>query len=111
MKEIPKTALERAVLERFHLLYGDKGFPGANSIRVLGRNNTGGGRYVHLECEAPVALADGYVDLGGSYLESSAVPDGLMAVVLVKGGRITMLEITVYGGGHWNGEEDEWRIV
>ena len=39
------------------------------------------------------------------------VPNGMMAVVLLKGGRIKLLELTVYGGDFWDGEEREWRIV
>lgn len=102
--------MEAAVLDRFHQLYAAKGFPPAESIRVLHRENTGGGRYVDLECDAEVDL-DGYVDLGGGFVEMSGLPNGLMAVVLLKGRRVKLLELTVYGGDFWDGEEREWRIV
>jgi len=111
MKSLEQSALETAILDRFHELYGAKGFPRAAAIRVLHRDNTGGGRYVDLECDAEILLDDGYVDLGGSFVEMKGVPNGIMAVVLLKGGRIKLLELTVYGGNFWDGEEREWRIV
>jgi hypothetical protein len=105
------SALETAVLERFHHLYREKGFPSAESIRVLGRANTGGGRYVDLECLGPVQLDDGYIDLGGSYIEMEGLPNGMMAVALIKDSRVRTLEFTVYGGDSWSGEERDWKIV
>jgi hypothetical protein len=111
MTTIPKSALEAAVLDRFHKLYQAQGFPPAESIGVLRRQNTGGGRYVDLECDTPVRLDDGYVDLGGSFIEMKGVPNGMMAVVLVKNGRVNTLEFTVYGGDFWSGEESAWRLA
>jgi hypothetical protein len=111
MTTIEKTGLETAVLDRFHQLYEAQGFPPAERIGVLRRENTGGGRYVDLECDAPLHLEDGYIDLGGSFIEMKGLPNGMMAVVLVKGGHATTLEFTVYGGDSWNGEESDWRIV
>lgn len=111
MMTIPQTVLETAVLDRLHSLYNERGFPPANSIKVLRRENTGGGRYVDLESDARVQLDDGYVDLGGSFIEMKGVPNGMMAVALVKDNRVTTLEFTVYGGDSWNGEEREWKIV
>ena len=94
MNTISPTALETAVLDRFHQIYKAQGFPPAESIRVLRRENTGGGRYVDLECDTSVQLDDGYIDLGGSFI-----------------GHLKVLEFTVYGGDFWDGEETEWRIV
>jgi len=111
MSTIQRSALETAVLDRFHQLYGAKGFPPAESIRVLRRDDTGGGRYVDLECDAPVQLDDGYADLGGSFVDMEGLPNGMMAVVLIRGGRIQVLEFTVYGGDFWDGQEREWKIV
>lgn len=111
MSMIQKSPLETAVLERFHKLYEAQGFPSAESVAVIARKNTGGGRYVQLECDARVQFADGYVDLGGGFIEMKDVPNGLMAVGFIKGSRLVLLEITVYGGDHWDGEEREWRIV
>ncbi len=111
MNMIIRTPLETAVLDRFHQIYQAKGFPSVESISILRRENTGGGRYVYLQCDAPVPLGDGYIDLGGSFIEMRGLPNGLMAVVLVKGGRLEVLEFTVYGGDFWDGEETEWKIV
>lgn len=111
MTTIEKTELETAVLDRFHQLYQAQGFPSADAIAVIQRQNTGGGRYVDLECAALLRLDDGYIDLGGSFIEMKGLPNGMMAVVLVKGGHPKTLEFTVYGGDSWNGEESDWRIV
>ncbi len=35
----------------------------------------------------------------------------MMAVVLVVGRRAKTLELTVYGGDSWDGEERAWRVV
>lgn len=111
MNAMQQTSLETAVLNRFHQLYQTKGFPPAEAIGVLRRENTGGGRYVDLECETMVDLDDGYSDLGGSFIEMKGLPNGMMAVVLVKNGRVSMLEFTVYGGDFWDGDEREWKFV
>jgi hypothetical protein len=111
MRTIQQTALETAVLDRLHELYRARGFPPARSIRALRRENTGDGRYVELESEARVQMDDGYIDLGGSFIEMKGLPNGMMAVVLVKDKHLTTLELTVYGGDSWDGEEREWKIV
>ena len=111
MGTMEKTALESAVLDRFHRLYQTHGFPPAESIGVLRRENTGSGRYVDLECDALLSLEDGYIDLAGSLIEMAGLPNGMMAVVFVQEGHPTFLELTVYGGDSWNGEERDWRIV
>lgn len=41
----------------------------------------------------------------------SGIPSGMMAVVFLQGRRLRRLEFTVYGGDHWNGEEQVWKIV
>lgn len=111
MNTLQITGLERAVLDRFHQLYQGGGFPPANSIRVLQRKNTGGGRYVELESDQQVELDDGYIDMSGHFIEMRGLPDGMMAVVLIKGRRVEVLELTVYGGDSWDGEEREWKIA
>jgi len=111
MKAINQTALETALLDRFHQLYRANGFPVADLINVAQRENTGGGRYAHLECDALVRVDDGYLDLAGGFIEMEGLPNGMMAVVLVKGGRLRILELTVYGGDSWDGEERAWKIV
>jgi hypothetical protein len=111
MNTIQQTALETAVLDRLRALYQARGLPPAMSIGVLRRENTGNGRYVDLESNADVQMDDGYIDLGGSFIEMKGLPNGMMAVALVKNNHLTTLEFTVYGGDSWDGEEREWKIV
>jgi hypothetical protein len=111
MAMIAQSVLETAVLDRFHQLYQAKGFPPASSIGVVRRENTGGGRYEDLESDAPVQMDDGYLDLDGGLIEMDGLPNGMMAVVLVRGARVKTLELAVYGGDFWDGEERPWKIV
>lgn len=111
MNAFDQTALETALLERFHQLYQANGFPPAVSVDIVRRENTGGGRYADLECDVPVQVADGYLDLAGGFVDMDGLPAGLMAVVLVKQRRLRILELTVYGGYSWDGEERAWKIV
>jgi hypothetical protein len=111
MTTLHLSSLEKAMLDYFHQLYESNGFPPVSAIRVLQRKNTGGGRYVDLESNQKVQLDDGYIDLGGRFIEMKGIPNGMMAVVLVKDGRVRFLELAVYGGYFWNGDEREWKIV
>ena len=111
MNTTTQSTLEAAVLGRFHQLYEEQGFPAAESIGVVARENTGGGRYVELDSNVPRRLDDGYIDLAGSFIEMEGLPNGMMAVVLVVGRRAKTLELTVYGGDSWDGEERAWKIV
>lgn len=94
-----------------HRIYRDSGFPAAEFVSVRRRENTGAGRYVDLESAAELRVSDGYLDLGGSYIEMEGVSNGIMAVALVQSGRLTLLEFSVYGGESWDGDEREWRII
>ncbi len=49
--------------------------------------------------------------MSGHFIEMRGLPDGMMAVVLIKGRRVEVLELTVYGGDSWDGEEREWKIA
>jgi hypothetical protein len=111
MNTLQQTALETEVLGRLYELHHASGFPSAASIRVLRRENTGGGRYLDLDSDALVHIVDGYIDLGGKFIQMNGLPNGMMAVALVKKQRLKTLEFTVYGGDHWDGEEREWKIV
>ena len=111
MNTIPQTALETAVLERLHEVHRAAGFPPARLVQVLKRENTGGGRYVDVASDAELLVSDGYIDLGGSFIEMDGLPNGMMAVALVQDRRLRILEFRVYGGDIWNGEERAWKIV
>jgi hypothetical protein len=105
------TPLEAALIQEFHWLYADSGFPRPESLRVVGRENTGAGRYVALACECDSVMPDGYLDLAGGFVEIDAVPDGLMAIVRIEAGRPVEIEIAVYGEEHWDGVEGTWTIT
>lgn len=111
MREIEQSALEAAVLGRLHVMHGGLGFPPANMVRVLRRESTGCGRYVDIESDAEIEVENGYLDLGGSFIEMEGVANGIMAVALVHNRRLTELEFSTYGGDAWNGDERRWKIV
>lgn len=110
MTELVASPLEAALLGVFYGLYGKDGFPHFNDISVLKRENTGGGRYVTLSSPSLSTLADGYLDLGGRFIEMEGIPNGMMAVVAVRDGKVVELEIAVYGGYSWDGEERAWQL-
>lgn len=83
MSSLPQTAFESAILALFHELYRQQRFPPPEAIRVLRRENTGGGRYVDLRCWDRVELEDGYVDMAGRYISMKSLPNGMMAVVQI----------------------------
>ena len=105
------SSLEYGTLRVFHEMYGSVGFPAPQDIAVVRRESTGAGRYVELKCDASLTIGDGFLDLGGRYIEMSGVANGLMAVVSVDGGAVTQLEFSVYGNQVWDGQEREWSIV
>jgi hypothetical protein len=111
MDTIQPTPLETAVLRCFHDIYGVRGFPPVEEIEIVKRENTGSGRYLDLRAEAEVDIDDGYIDLGGRYVEMPTVPAAIMAVVQVRKRRIVLLEFTAYEGESWNGTEIGWTIV
>ena len=111
MKMLDLSPLEVALLKAFHKLYGDRGFPAPDMIRVRNRENTGAGRYLDLHVEVDSQLDNGYLDLGGQFIEMEGVPNGLMAVVHVKDHRPDQLEIAVYGDDPWDGQERKWSIA
>ena len=112
MQVLDPTPLEAALLEVFHGLYGTRGFPSPERVRVRSRENTGAGRYVDLDVEVVQSeLEDGYLDLGGRFIEMEGIPNGLMAVVHIKDHRPDQLEIAVYGNDPWDGQEREWSIA
>ncbi len=111
MKMLDPSPLEAALLKIFHELYGDRGFPAPDMIRVRSRENTGAGRYLDLHVQVESKLDDGYLDLGGQFIEMEGVPNGLMAVVHIKNHRPDQLEIAVYGDDPWDGQERQWSIA
>jgi len=111
VKSLELSPLEAALIKIFHGLYSARGFPPPDGIRVRKRENTGAGRYVDLDVVTHSQLEDGYLDLGGKFIEMEGVPHGLMAVIHVKDHRPDQLEIAVYGNDPWDGEEREWSVL
>jgi hypothetical protein len=105
------SELEFALLEQMHRLYQGLGFPPPTEIWVHGREDTGSGRYVDIESAALLGMKDGYLDLGGRFIQMAGVRGGLMAVVEVRDHRLQRLEIAVYGEGAWDGTERDWSIL
>jgi hypothetical protein len=103
------SPLEAALLVRFYDLHGTDGFPPPSVFRVRKRENTGVGRYVDFD-PLDTQLDDGYLDLGGGYIEMEGVPDGMMAVVAIRSHRVQQMEIVAYGLVPWDGNEREWKI-
>ena len=104
------TELETALLSEFHALYGARGFPRATEVEVISRENTGGGRYLGVSAPHTAAIDDGHYDLGGKFIQMQGIPHGMMAIAWVRGGQLREIEITVYGGDSWNGEERAWSL-
>ncbi len=104
------SPLVAALLRRFYDLYGNDGFPHPSAISILARENTGGGRYVTLSSSSPVFLPDGHIDLGGKFMDKEGHPNGMKAVIAIRNGRAAEMEIAVYGGDHWDGEERAWVL-
>jgi hypothetical protein len=108
--QLQPTALESALLDTFHALYAKDGFPHPKQISLVSRDNTGAGRYVELSVSGSEMKHDGYLDLGGKFIEIEGVSDGMMAVVFITDGAPKILELTVYGGEGWDGIERPWAI-
>jgi hypothetical protein len=105
------TSFELAILQVFYDQYGVQGFPPPDTIRVNARKNTGAGRIVSLEAKTRVSCQDGYLDMGGRFIEMEGVPNGLMAVVSIVHSELDQLEIATYGNDSWDGVERGWKII
>jgi hypothetical protein len=105
------TPLEFSILQVFYEEYGMQGFPPPGAISVNARKNTGAGRIISLETKIRVHCHDGYLDMGGRFIEMEEVSNGLMAVVSIVHAELDQLEIATYGDESWDGEERGWRII
>ena len=111
MNDSALTPLEAGVLGVFHDIYRDRNFPAPEAVRVRSRTNTGAGRYVELESAEVSNCVDGYLDMGGRFVEMEGVPFGIMAVVAIERGKLVQLELAVYGEHPWDGTERKWTVV
>jgi hypothetical protein len=105
------TPLELSILQVFYEEYGIQGFPSPDIINVNSRKNTGAGRILSLWADTRLSCQDGYLDMGGKFIEMKGVPNGLMAVVCVVHSGVDELEIVTYGNDSWDGEERDWKII
>lgn len=111
MNELALSELEAAIVAEFFSIYGAKGFPPSSDVRVISRRETGAGRVVGLTSGSLLNFADGYLDMGGRFIEMDGIAHGLMAVISIVGSKLDTLEIATYGDVSWDGCERNWRIV
>jgi hypothetical protein len=102
--------MEKGILSVFHDEYSGAGFPAADRIEVVCREETGAGRVIKICSQGSIALDDGYYDMAGKYIEIAEVSGGLMAIVSIAGSKLEKLEISTYGDAPWSGKEVCWTI-
>lgn len=104
------SALERTCVE----LVAQHNWPSfrCDGLEATRRENTGVGRYVHLNDSLNQLLVDGtYGPAPGRTIEMRGVQHGLDFAVDVSGGRINHLELVTSGDDGWDGQEHEWRVI
>jgi hypothetical protein len=103
------TPLERACVE----LVASEHWPDfrLDGLRVTRRENTGVGRYVHLEDLNQQGLVDGTYETRERAIDMDGLRFGLDFAVAVLSSRIDHLELVTAGSDGWDGVEREWRIV
>jgi hypothetical protein len=103
------TPLERACVE----LIASEHWAGfrLDGLRVMMRENTGVGRYVHLNDLNQQDLVDGTYETRERAIDMAGLPLGLDFAVAVLSSRINHLELVTAGSDGWDGIEREWRIV
>ena len=103
------SPLERACVE----LVASEHWSGfrLDGLRVTRRENTGVGRYVHLEDLNQQDLADGTYETRERAIDMEGVRLGLDFAVAVLSSRIDHLELVTAGSDGWDGVEREWRII
>ena len=103
------TPLERACVE----LVAKEHWPEfrIDGLRVTKRENTGVGRYVHMEDLHEQHLVDGVYETRERAVEMEGVKLGLDFAIAVQSSRIVHLELVTAGSDGWDGVEREWTIV
>ena len=105
------TPLERALLAAFHDRYRQQNFPAAGAFRVTNRENTGAGRFTHLQHDGTLDHPDGQLDLGRySQINMDGLEAGASFWVQIEHGKVAYLEIIVNGDGGWPDGEGAWVI-
>jgi hypothetical protein len=103
------TALERACVT----LVAEERWPNfrLDGLRVTRRENTGVGRYVHLEDDHQQPLKDGVYETRQHAIEMMGLRLGLDFAVAVANSRIDHLELVTAGADGWDGIEREWKVI
>jgi hypothetical protein len=105
------TALERSILDTYYKRFMERGFPPPTDFIVVGRNNTGSGRYTRLSHPNETALPEGRLDIGTyGQINMDNIRYGASFWLYVKGHKIFELEIAVNGTEYWDGTERDWEM-
>lgn len=103
------TPLERTCVE----LVAKEHWPDfrPDRLRVTRREDTGVGRYVHIEDLHEQHLADGVYETSERAIEMEGMKLGLDFAVAVQSSRIAHLELVTAGSDGWDGVEREWKVI
>ncbi len=80
-----------------------------DAVRVLGRANTGVGKFVMLQDANQGLLPDGWYEASNQTLWMEGLVHPLDFVLMVREGRMHMLEL-VSASPSWDGVERPWRV-
>jgi hypothetical protein len=80
-----------------------------DALQVTTRDNTGVGRFTHVEDLHHQSLPAGYHSIE-QVIAMDGVPHGMGWVIWVEDGRIDHIEIFTYGSA-WDGTERSWHLV
>lgn len=108
------TDLEAAALGAYHDAWSDRGFPHPDRIKVVKRDKTERGAFIHLACTGPKAdLPDWLCTLPDHHgLRATLQPNGVelgIQVYMLDGYPVT-LEYVRANYRHWNGRIGAWRL-
>ena len=82
------------------------------AVKVSRRENTGVGRYVHLEDSLDQSLPNGaFGPAPGCTIQMNGVQHGLDFEANVSLGRVKFLEIVTCSPHGWDGVEYDWRVA
>lgn len=107
------TALETAILNRYHEALAEKGFPRLEDIRVRERTKTLAGKLVYLQTRTRSDLEDWICQLPDEetlLVEFDESDVELQVNLFVHEGRPATLEFVRPGKREWNGAERNWRV-
>lgn len=107
--QLEPNELEVAVLERLSLqtpcIHGLIG-----KLHVLSRKFTGVGSFTEFSCSESASELDEQTLTLKSPISLPRIPNGMGAILFLRKGKPTLLEIFVYGDDHWDGGYDGFAI-